>query len=687
MTGDCDADGGADGVSKKEQKQLEGKFDTEEPYEYKIVPGYDFLAPIDVGTRRFWRDNKGETTVSFDDLTEYDDELVRDIRKRPLCGMWALTKNVREVNQDNSLHARIGDLEESDRSIESLRADDLYSFVNLDVTVKSRSGSYPIRAVWMGKCSICGDRYGQYQPRHGPENTLENCTKESCDGYIEVNDKEHKRITTQEVVFQDLHRNSDSSNPSDMPGYVNEDLIGQFDAGEEVRICAIVLPRERDGTAEELYLHIVGIETANEDYDVYDISDEEMEQIEALSNKEHIHHKIAESIAPGLATTESVELGRMAIAHLLAGGDKLELNGGTHRGQIHGALIGDPGTAKSSLLEYASMIAPKSVEANADNMSAAGLTAAAIKEEAFNRSEWTLHGGAVVRAHEGVCTIDELDKFDFNEQDKLHTPMESGVVNVAKANINATLKAESSILVAANPTDQRFSPFDEISEQIDIAPALWSRFEFIIPFKDEVDEEIDRKIFEKYKKATSDEDSDAISPELMKKYLVVARENKPELTEEAIDYCADVFEEARSQSDVNRVSISMRKAEGLIRLAQASANLRLGDEVTIEDAERAEDIIMSALKMVSTDQYGNLDADVLSEGPSAQKRNTMLCLLDIIDDLSEACTSGKPKAEKQDVLELAQEEDIKQHRAEAALKRLQNDGQIWYNGTHYGIRD
>ena len=124
---------------------------------------------------------------------------------------------------------------------------------------------------------------------------------------------------------------------------------------------------------------------------------------------------------------------------------------GTHiRGDIHILMIGDPGTAKSQLLRYMTFISPRSVFAFGKGSSAAGLTAAAVRDD-FGEGRWTLEAGALVLADNGFAAIDELDKMDKNDTASMHEAMEQQSVTISKAGIMATLKSRCSILAAANP--------------------------------------------------------------------------------------------------------------------------------------------------------------------------------------------------------------------------------------------
>lgn len=64
------------------------------------------------------------------------------------------------------------------------------------------------------------------------------------------------------------------------------------------------------------------------------------------------------------------------------------------------------------MMKYAQKAAPRAVFTTGKGASAVGLTAGVHRDPLTK--EWTLEGGALVLADQGVCLIDEFDK--MNEQ-------------------------------------------------------------------------------------------------------------------------------------------------------------------------------------------------------------------------------------------------------------------------------
>jgi replicative DNA helicase Mcm len=101
--------------------------------------------------------------------------------------------------------------------------------------------------------------------------------------------------------------------------------------------------------------------------------------------------------------------------------------------------------------------------------------------------------------------------------------MEQQSVTISKANIQATLRSETSVLAAGNPKLGRFDPIVPIPQQINISPALLSRFDIIFILRDlpnkAQDEAIASHVLEEHKQEV---ERDIIDQKMMRKYIAYA---------------------------------------------------------------------------------------------------------------------------------------------------------------------
>jgi len=338
-------------------------------------------------------------------------------------------------------------------------------------------------------------------------------------------------------------------------------------------------------------------------------------------------------------------------------------------------------SAKSTMLTSVSKIAPKGRLVAGKSVSGVGLTASVVKDE-FLRG-FALEAGAMVLANGGQLFIDELDKMSSEDRDALHEALEQQIISVAKANIQATLRAQTTVLAAANPKLGRFDPYETVSAQIDLPPTLINRFDLIFPIRDLPSTELDTKIASHVLRLQQnpEEIKPDINKELLKKYISYAKQKiRPKLTDEALNEIKNFYVNLRNsvqkgEKEIRSIPISARQLEALVRLAEASARTRLSNEVTREDAIRAINLQKHCLIEVGFDyETGQIDIDRIVTGVTSSQRARIVNVREIIKNLENKV--GKVIA-LQDVIDEASIRNIDQAQVEEIIDQLKREGYLF----------
>lgn len=447
---------------------------------------------------------------------------------------------------------------------------------------------------------------------------------------------------------------------------VTDDITGTVAPGDRVVINGILRSQQRinhgnKSTFFDIHLEANSIEVGEKEFEEVSISDKDEEEIQRLSNDPEVYRKITHSIAPTIYGNEEV---KEAIALQLFGGIMKSMPDGSHlRGDIHCLLIGDPGIAKSQILRYVVRLSPRGIYTSGQSSTQAGLTATAVKDE-FGDGRWTLEAGALVLADMGIAAVDEMDKMQKDDRSALHEAMEQQTISVAKAGITATLKSRCALLGAANPKLGRFDEYADIGEQINMPPSLLSRFDLIFILADKPDHKRDEAIAEHILKAhgvgeliaqhardpidgVDDEYikrelapvTPEIEPSMLRKYVAYAKRTCfPILSPEAKDVLVGYYMRLRDLADSNKpVPVTARQLEALVRLAEASARVRLAKQITATDAERVVRIVDTCLRQVAYDpKTGTFDIDKVATGISKVKRDVIRAIKEAIRENADA---------------------------------------------------
>lgn len=495
--------------------------------------------------------------------------------------------------------------------------------------------------------------------------------------------EESEFLDTQTTKLQEpLENLSGGEQPRQINVVLEDDLVDTITPGDIIRITG-TLKTVRDEKTKlfKNYIYCNYIEALEQEFEELQISEEDEAQIEELAKDPDVYNKIINSTAPSIKGYREV---KEAIALQLFGGVAKELEDKTRiRGDIHILIVGDPGIGKSQMLKYVSKLAPRGIYTSGKGTSGVGLTAAAVKDDLGG---WSLEAGALVLGDRGNVCVDELDKMRSEDRSAIHEALEQQTISIAKAGIMATLNSRCAMLAAANPKFGRFDRYKSIAEQINLPSPILSRFDLIFVVEDKPNAERDKKlaghILNIHKNAQIPFE---IDPELLRKYIAYARKQvRPELTQGAIEVLQEFYVGMRgsAEDDDSPVPITARQLEALVRLSEANCKIRLGKEVTADDAKRAIRLQQECMKQVGLDpETGKVDIDKVEGRTPKSERDKARVLLDIIKELSDEYGGRVPVSILTD--EMAERYNVSEDKVEQIINKLKQQGLVFEPSAGY----
>jgi replicative DNA helicase Mcm len=631
---------------------------------------------------------KGSNVIQLDfiKLTEFSNNLPEGILNNPEDTLRLIEVAIEELGLIKNVRVRLINVPKSlEIKVRNIRSKDLNNMIVIEGIIRQASDVRPQVVNAKFECPSCGTVMSVLQI----EKKFREPPRCSCGrrGGFRLLSKE--MVDTQRLVVEEAPESlSGGEQPKRINIFVKEDLVEprmeeKTTPGSRVRVIGILkevpVPLQTGGmsTRFELAIEANNVIPLEETFEELDISEEDERQILELAEDPMVYENLARSISPSIWGYEEIK--KSLVLQLFSGVQKITKDGQKSRGDMHILLIGDPGVAKSVILNFIANISPKGRYVVGKSTSGAGLTATVVRDEYLRG--WSLEAGSMVLANKGIVCIDELEKMDPNDRSAMHEAMEQQTVTVSKANVQAKLIAETSVLAAANPKFGRFDPSQPIAQQIDLPPTLINRFDIIFTLRDIPNREKDERIAEHVlNEHRNDGEAMFIPRELFRKYVAYAKQRvKPELSDEAIKEIKNFYVELRnkpiaSESGLRPIPISARQLQALIRMAEASAKVKLSKIVSKEDAINAIDIMKYYLMQVGYDyESKTFDIDRISGKFSASQRGKILNVRDIIVDLENKLGKMIPVEE----IEKELEGRMSKEEIDTALNKLNNSGDIF----------
>lgn len=632
------------------------------------------------------KDGSRSVFVEFNKIVEFNPGFAEILLQHPEEVLRILNIALNETGLIKDAKLRLTSLPEMQRvRIRDIRSKHLGNFIYIDGLVRQASDVRPQVVSAKFECPACGATISVIQ--------LEKQFKEpfrcSCGRKGKFKLKEKDLVDAQRLIIEESPEDLEGGEqPRRISVFLKEDLVEpkmerRTTPGSRVGIIGVVneVPIPLQGgaimTRFDLVLESNNIVPLEETYEELPISEEDEKEIKEFAKQENVYEKLRDMIAPTIFGHEEI---KEAISLQLFGGIRKKKRDKTFfRGDIHVLLVGDPGVGKSVILQFVSKNAPKARYVAGLATTSAGLTATVVKDEFLKG--WSLEAGALVLANKGILCIDELEKMDPHDRAAAHEALEQQTVTISKATIQATLRAETTVLAAANPKFGRFDLYRTVAEQIDIPPTLLNRFDLIFPLRDIPQKGLDEAIASHLLQEHAGKKKDPVKSDFLKRYIGYAKRIKPQLTEAAMKELKQFYVDLRNSvavtPDVVRpIPISARQLEALIRLSEASARARLSVRVTKEDARRAIKLMHFCLKQVGFDyETQQIDIDRIITGVPATTRSKIIIIRDALARLEDRL--GNKLIPLEEIKKEVADKGIDPYSVDEIIEKLKKEGDIF----------
>lgn len=269
----------------------------------------------------------------------------------------------------------------------------------------------------------------------------EKCVNTGCTGKMH-NVEDPNKSQTNYKHFIDYQEISIlvGNNAEQLTIELDQELSGSCNVGDRVTIVGTFEQRYKPDDMNNIKLAVRAASVCiNENQQKLNIDPDELtlmvkmdweQDLDRLDNNElSLRDEMVGSVAPEL---EGLSLAKLGLLLVLCSGGRLQTDAlqrqSPQRDIAHLLLIGDPGLGKSQLLKAAAKISTNSVTAIGYSTTTAGLTARCYRED----GDLHVEAGALVKANNGVCCIDEINCMTKEHRSAIHEMMESQKITISK---------------------------------------------------------------------------------------------------------------------------------------------------------------------------------------------------------------------------------------------------------------
>jgi len=606
--------------------------------------------------------------VEYSDLWRFDTDIADDYRENPDEMGDYLEESLVEVDKPadvdlSGAHVRVTDTNgHIERlNVGEIRSDDYGDFVAIRGQIGDVTGRMSRIETAAFECQRCETIAEVPQPFMSFTEPNE-CVACERKGPFQLNHRKSDFIDQRKVKIEQPPEEQAQGAPDSIVGFCLDDLIEvggdnglQDKAGSRVTVLGTIEVDTSDlgghgsnePVVDEYFMPEAFIfdEGSNEDIE----PEKHRTEVEELAAKPNAIEYFAENISPGLTVTEQWEMPILMATAYLFGAPRIDADdGGRYRGDLHMLFVSDPGMYKSEFASDVAALSPEGHYAEATDMSSSvGLTSAAVKE-GFGDGQFTLKPGALPRANGGHLVLDEIDKGPNNFLDGIHGALEGDqMLKVNKAGMQAELATRVGFMALGNPTEGTFDEYSDIASQIDLDPALMSRFDLIATMEDSADEEHDTMVadgvldtidesaridHDDYEATEGDVTYTATDRGTMKAWVMLGRKLTPMLTESAKETLKEFYVDTRglNEDDSESVPATARTLVSGWRLAAAFARCELSESIEDHHAQMATEVSRGVVRLNFDPETSEFDANKTTESMSQSqiKKAIANCIAD-----------------------------------------------------------